>query len=157
VLRTTPFTTREIVLSKVMAAVWRQADDLDQLLSLALTLSMPIIIAIYLSTYPPEDFGYATQALTIITFAASVIRIPMELFMVACLGTMMATYVRSRSMAFLGTASLAFFYFLLINLARLVPDAWLMQLFVDAILPVVTPVVVCYMAIVFAVQQIERD
>jgi len=156
-LRTTPFSSKEITLSKIMAAVWRQADDLDYLMLIATTISMPIILAIYLGTFPPEDIGYAAQIMTIVTFAASVIRIPLELFMVASLGTMMANYVRSRSIAFLLTASLVFFYFLLINLARLVPMDWPLQLLVDAALPLILPPIVSMGAIAFAVWQIEQD
>jgi len=156
-LRTTPFSGRQIVLSKIMGAVWRQADDMDYLLYIAMTISMPIIMAVYLGTHPPEEIEYAAQIMTIFTFAASVIRIPLELFMVASLGTMMAAYIRSRSMAFLMTASLVFFYFLLINLVRFVPMPWTAQLFVDGVLPLLIPPLISLGAISFAVWQIERD
>ena len=157
VLRTTPFTTREIVLSKIAAAVWRQADEIDQLLFYAASLSMPVIMAWYLASWPPEDVQGVNQIMTVFTFASSIIRIPLEVFMIGAVGTLMGTLIRLRSTAFLSTAVLVFFYFLLLNLLRLVDMTWPMQLFVDAFLPIILPIIMIVGAIQFAVLQIEND
>ena len=157
VLRTTPFTTREIVLSKIAAAVWRQADEVDQLLFYAAALSMPVIMSIYLANWPPEEIQGINQVMTVFTFASSIVRIPLEVFMIGSIGTLMGTLIRSRSTAFLSTAVLVFFYFLLLNLLRVVDMPWTTQLFVDAVLPIVLPIIMIIGAIQFAVLQIEND
>lgn len=156
-LRTTPFTTREIVLSKVAAAVWRQADDIEQLLAYAAMVSLPAVLAIYLNGWPPSENNGLLQLMTIINYAACIIRIPLEITMASALGTMLGATVRSRSIAFMATAVVMFFYFLLINTARLVELSWAMQLGVDALLPVVLPVIVTALAVLGTMAYIERD
>lgn len=156
-LRTTPFSTREIILSKMMAAVWRQADELDQILSYAAYITVPVLTTLYLSTWPPDDFNGVNQALTLTVFAASLLRIPLEVFMVASIGTLMGTYTRLRSTAFMAAMVLVFFYFLLVNLMRLVEMDWQMQIIVDAVIPLVLPIIITWVTISLTVQQIEQD
>ncbi len=156
-LRTTPYTTTEIILSKIAASVWRRMDDLDQVMSFALWLSAPSIAIIYISGWPPTEYTGIAQGMTVVTFVASLIRLPLEMFMVACMGVMVGAAVHIRSTAFLGTVGMAFFYFLLINLLRLIDWNWPMQLVVDAVLPVVLPVVISYIAIRLTLYFIKRD
>lgn len=157
ILRTTPFSTREIVLSKVMAAVWRQADEIDQILSYAVFTSVPVLITIYLAQWPPDEFAGINQLLTITVFAACIIRIPLEIFMVASIGAMMGTYTRLRSTAYMSSAVLVFFYFLLINLMRLVDMSWQMHLVVEGVMPVILPLIIIWGAVSLAVKQIEAE
>lgn len=156
-LRTTPMSTTEIVLSKIAASVWRRVDELDQVLSFALALGMPTIVMFYLTYWPPNEDPLVAQVLTVIMFASSLIRLPLEMVMVATLGAMMGTAVRVRSAAFLGAATIVFFYFLLINLARLLTLSWPVQLVVDSILPVVLPVLISLIALKITLHLIMRD
>lgn len=156
-LRTTPLSTDEIVLSKISAAVWRRMDELDQVLSFALALGMPAIMMFYLGIWPPNEVPVVAQVLTIVTFAASLVRLPLEMFMVATLGAMMGAATHTRSSAFLGTAVMVFFYFLLLNLARLLSLPWTLQLVVDAVLPVVLPIVITWLALRLTLHLVTRD
>jgi hypothetical protein len=70
---------------------------------------------------------------------------------------MMGSAVKLRTSAFVSTAGLAFFYFLLINLLRLVPMAWWLHLIVDSILPVVLPLIISYGAIKATIRLIKQD
>jgi hypothetical protein len=77
--------------------------------------------------------------------------------MVAALGVMMGSMTRLRNTAFSATATLVFFYFLLLNLARFLDLSWQMQLLVDAILPVVLPILISSGAIFLACRAITMD
>lgn len=156
-LRTTPFSAREIILSKIAASVWRRMDDLDYVISLALVLGMPAIALFYLTTWPPNEVPVVAQGLTIIMMASSLIRLPLEMFMVASVGTMMGAAVHNRSTALLSTLTLVFFYFLLINLARLLTLSWPMQLIVDSVLPILFPIVISWLAVRLTLHLVTRD
>jgi hypothetical protein len=156
-LRTTPYTVKDIVLSKISAAVWRRMDELDQVMTIALGLSVPALAIIYLSLYPPESGLAYAQILTVVGLVASLVRLPLEMFMVSSLGVMMGSAVKLRTSAFVSTAGLAFFYFLLINLLRLVPMAWWLHLIVDSVLPVALPLIISYGAIKATIRLIKQD
>jgi hypothetical protein len=138
-LRSTPFSVREIILSKITASVWRRMDALDMVMTVAVFLGMPVISAFYLVRWSPDDAPLVTQGLTIIVFGVSLIRLPLEMFFASSLAAMMGTMTRMRSTAFSSTVVLLFFYFLMINLLRLLPLSWPMQLVVDAVLPIALP------------------
>ncbi|MFW5748335.1 MAG: hypothetical protein ACOCYT_01845 [Chloroflexota bacterium] len=157
ILRATPFTTREIIMSKVAASVWRRMDIVGLTAAFTLTLGIPIILVNYLNWYSPAEMLYVAQGMTLITLAASLIRVPLELFMTAAVGVMMGATVRQRSNALIATLGLLFFYFLLINLVRLLPMSWPVQLFVDAVLPVVLPLVIGLGAVEAARYTLEAD
>jgi hypothetical protein len=157
-LRTTPLSTLEIILSKVSAAVWRRVDELDQVITMALWLGLPVIALTYLPHW--QDAGERTlipQALTITTFGATLLRLPLEMFMVASLGAMMGAATRLRSSAFVATASVVFFYFLLLNLPRLLPLSWSMEIIVNAVLPLILPVIVTGVALSITLYLIRRE
>lgn len=156
-LRTTPIPTREIILSKAAASVWRRMDDLDQVISFAIALGMPAIAIFYLDRWSPDVVPALSQGLTITAFAASIIRLPLELFMVATFGIMMGAAVPVRSTAFLSTIVFTFFYFLLLNMLRFLPHGWAMQMFVDTVLPIVLPIAISWAAINFTHHLIIRD
>lgn len=156
-LRTTPLSTTEIVLSKIAASVWRRMDELDQVLSFGLALGMPAIMMFYLGTWPPNEVPYVAQIMTIMTFASSLLRLPLEMFMVASLGMMLGAGTHVRSSAFLATAVVVFFYFLLINLARLLDLNWPLQLFVDAVLPIILPIVITWFSVRMTMYLVLRD
>lgn len=157
-LRATPISTQEIILSKISASVWRWMDDLEVVISATLFLGMPAILMIYLNWWPPEENNlFLPQVMTMVTFAASILRLPLEMFMAASLGTMMGAATGLRSTAFLGTAAMLFFYFLLINLARLLNLTWPAQLMVDAVLPVALPAMISWAAVRFTTYLLTHD
>ncbi|PJF20999.1 MAG: hypothetical protein CUN56_13310 [Phototrophicales bacterium] len=156
-LRTTPLTTREIVLSKISATVWGHMDDLALTIFFTLIFGTPMIALFYLLEYPPSQQPGISQIASILVLAASIIRLPLEMFMIGALGVMMGAAARIKRNALLGTAVLCLFYFLLLNLARLIPLAWYWQVFVDAALPIILPLVIIWGAVQATVYLITRD
>lgn len=156
-LRATPFTTREIILSKVSASIWRRMDAMTLTLVFTMVVGLPVILVLYMNRFPPEDVPYLAHTLAFFTFIASIVRIPLELFMVASLGVMLGATVRIRNSAFMSGLVFLFFYFLLLNLPRLLPLSWPLQLVVDAVLPVVLPPIIAVGSLYFAEKQIASD
>jgi hypothetical protein len=156
-LRTTPFSAMEILLSKVSAAVWRRMDELDQVLTFSAALGMPAILLFYLTYWPPTDYPGIPQIMAIINYAVALIRLPLEMFMVGSLAAMMGAATRMRSSAITSTAVLMFFYVLLLNLARYLDVSWPIQVIIDSVLPVVLPITISYAALHAAFYFITRD
>ena len=156
-LRATPISTTEIILSKIAASVWRRVDDLDQVLSFGVALGMPTIVMFYLGIWPPDEAPFVAQGLTVIMFVSSLIRLPLEMFMVASIGALMGVITHVKSTAFLSSAVIVFFYFLILNLVRLLTLSWPVQLFVDSILPIVLPLVVMWFCIQLTIKLILSD
>ncbi len=150
-LRATPYTTREIVLSKVSAAVWRHMDTLTITLAYTVTLGMTLIIAFFLNLYSPDDMPLVASFMSLMILASSLIRLPLEMFMVASIGVMSGVAARSRYYAFMTTVFVTFFYFLMLNMMRLIPMAWPTRLIVEGVLPVVLPVIIIWGTVRFTV------
>lgn len=147
VLRATPYTTLEIILSKITAAVWRRMDGLLITTSFTVTIGMTIIIVIYLNAYPPEGYGILSQVLSFLALLTSLIRVPLEMFMAAALAVMMGAASRSKQIAFLSTIGLIFFYFLLTNMLRLLAVGLPLRVFIDLILPLAAPAIIAYYSV----------
>lgn len=156
-LRTTPFSAMDILLSKVSAAVWRRMDELDQVLTFSAALGMPAILLFYLTYWSPTDYPGLPQIMAIINYAVALIRLPLEMFMVGSLAAMMGAATRMRSSAITSTAVLMFFYVLLLNLARYLDVSWPVQVIIDSVLPVVLPIIISYAALHAAFYFITRD
>jgi hypothetical protein len=156
-LRTTPYSSTEIVLSKIIASVWRRMVELDMTLNMVAIMGAPPILMFYLYLWPPSTDPAIAQWMSVATYGSFLLRLPLEMFMVAALAVMMGAMTRLRSTAFSATATLAFFYFLLLNLARFLDLSWQMQLLVDAILPVVLPILISFGAIFLARRAIITD
>lgn len=156
-LRTTPFSGREIVLSKITAAIWRRMSDLDLTMSMAAVMGAPPFMLFYLYLWPPEEQQGIAQLLTIASYGSFIVRLPLEMFMVSTLAAMIGAMTRLRSSAYSATLALVFFYFLLLNLARFVEMSWQMQLFVDAILPIILPIVISFGAFTLACRTVTQD
>lgn len=157
VLRATPLTLREIILSKISGTIWQHMDDMTLTIFYTLIFGTPMISLFYLLEYPPLEQPLISQFMSIIMLAACIIRLPLEMFMVGTLGVMMGSAARIKSNALLGTIVLCGFYFLLLNLARLIPMPWYGQLFVDVILPITLPLLISWGAIRSTEYLIDRD
>lgn len=156
-LRVAPFTSLEIILSKMTAAIWRRADDLEQVLGLTVALTLPVVAAIYLPQWPPTEFPWVAQILSISALLAALLRLPLEMFMVAGVAAMMSAATRTRSTAFLGTSVLVFFYFLLLNLPRLLSHPLPVQFVLEIVLPLLLPVMFGLAALWATLRMVERD
>jgi hypothetical protein len=143
-LAATPYPLREILLSKIAGTLWRQSENISLLLSAVAMSQVPTIVLIYLNRLPPEEYGIISQLFMVVVFASAIIRLPLELFMTAAIAHYVGTTTNGRSTAIASTIVLVGFYFVLINLPRLIHVSLLPQLFVDAFLPLVVPPLVIY-------------
>lgn len=155
-LRITPFSLIEIMLAKMSGAVWRRMDDLDTVLSIALFTTLPVLTFLYVVAWAPDVYPGYSQLLIITGMVASLVRLPLEMFMVSALGIMNGTLIRWRSPAVTATLVLTFFYFVLLNMPRLLELSLGWQIVVDIVLPLVMPVVIATTAILIAVRFIEK-
>lgn len=157
-LRITPFSLIEIMLSKMSGAVWRRMDDLDTILSLVLFTTLPVVAFLQVIAWPPDVYQGYPQLTIILGLITSLVRLPLEIFMVSALGIMNGTAIRWRSPAVTATMGLTFFYFLLINMPRLLDLSLGGQIVVEVVLPIVMPLVITTIAILIAARFIEsRD
>lgn len=156
-LRATPFTVPHIVLSKVAGAFWRQMEALDGLLSLALFLGTPVILFLQVVRYPPDLYTPAPQLLTIALLAVSLIRLPLEIFMIGAVGIAAGTAGRTRSTGIILTSTLVFFYFLLLNLPRLLALPLPLHVLVEIALPVALPPLITLVCIRFTLHLLARE
>lgn len=156
-LRTTPFTGLEIILSKISATVWRRMDDLQDITTYTRTMGGLVILGMYVLQFNPGQYENVPMLLTFPMFVASLARVPLEMVMVASLGVMLGAYTKSKNSAFLATVIFTFFYFLLLNLSRSLGWEWYLQWIIDAVLPVALPALIIWGALMFTKRAIERD
>lgn len=147
-LRVSPMTTREILLSKIAGVLWRQSDPLAILLSIATFSQLPTLILIYTNYFPPDTHGnFAAPIFTILVFAVTIIRIPIEAFMVGAIGQYIGVTTRGRETAAATTLTLTVFYFIMINVPRLGEMSLLLRGVVEIALPIVAPLVIIWLAL----------
>lgn len=157
VLRSTPFSAREIVLSKITAPLWRRMDAMTLTIVFTMTMGVPLIFMTNVSAYSPEDYTATAHLMTVAVMLSSVVRIPLEMAMVAALGVTLAANTRLRNASFMATLVATFFYFLLLNMTRLLTLSWPLHLLVEAILPVLLPLVILVGCVVAAERKISDD
>lgn len=156
-LRVTPISLREIVLSKVAATFWRRMEMLDNVLTMALFLGTPVLVLIQILNFPPDEYPVTSQLLVIATMIVSIVRLPLEMFMVGMLGTVIGTAAKVRTPATIATGVVVFFYFLLINLPRLTSLSLPMQILVDIVLPIVIPIVLIWLSLRGTLYLLQRE
>lgn len=143
-LRATPYPLGEILGSKVAASLWRQVEDLSLLLTTAALLSMPLLISQYAALWPLTTEPLLSRGAIILGLAVSLVRLALEPLMVSMLGVFMGAALRGRSQAVLSTLAVAGFYFLLINLAHMVPMSAAVRLIVDFVVPIALPLLITW-------------
>lgn len=156
-LRTTPLSSRQILLGKIAAAIWRRAEDLNLLLVSAALFGLPAIVMLMANEWSPEQYVYTSQIGIVLVFGASILRLALEPFMIATLGVLIGAMVPVRSSALVATLLLTFFYFLFINLLRLLPLSLFTHVIVEAVLPVVLPLLIIWGALNMAARVMARD
>ncbi len=156
-LMTTPLTLRHILYSKSAASVWRQIEDLSLIIMASALLSLPFIGLQYASYWSFDDFTILSRLSLVLGLGASLIRLIIEPFMVAALAMVVGAGVPSRVYASISLGVTCAFYFLFINLPRLLPLSAEMRVFVEFVLPVVMPLVITWGAFRLADAILRRD
>jgi hypothetical protein len=156
-LRATPLTVEQILLGKMSASLWRRVDDLTLILLSITVFSMPPVVLEYANMWSPEKYPVVAHLAMIIVLGASIVRIAVEPFMVAALGVMFGAALPTRSASITVTLVMTGFYFLLINLPRLLPLSLPLRVFVEGVLPLVLPVLITLFALRLTAYLITRD
>ncbi|MCU0479726.1 MAG: hypothetical protein MUE54_00780 [Anaerolineae bacterium] len=156
-LRTTPFTGMEIILSKIAGSIWRRMDDLQDTTSYTRTLGGMAILGFYIVQFNPVSYPNVAQVLALPMLLASLVRIPLEMVMVACVASMIGAYAKSKSSAVTSTLIFTFFYFLLLTLLRFIGWSWAFQWVVDAVIPVILPIAISFGALKMTLRVVESD
>ena len=156
-LRTTPFSGMEIILSKISASVWRRMDDLQDITSYTRTLGAAVIFGFYIIQFSPANNPNVAQILALPMLLASLIRVPLEMVMVASIASMLGAYTKSKNSAVLATFIFTFFYFLLLFLSRFLGWSWWLQWVIDAVIPIVIPLAIIWGTLQMTIRAIEKD
>ncbi len=155
-LRTTPMPLRHILYSKAAAGVWRSVEDLGLIIMGVALLTLPVIGLQYAAYWSLEEVHLMSRAALAVGLVTSVVRLFLEPVMVAACAVAIGTLVPVRTPAMISLAGLSFFYFLLINLARLLPMAPEVRMLVEFVLPLVLPLVISLLAFSLAERVIRR-
>lgn len=156
VLRSTPFSLREIIFSKAAAAMWRQVEDLGLLMLGVALLSTPLLISHYGTIWSLNEYPLVTRAAFILGLGVSIVRMVLEPFMIAMIGVLMGAALRTRPAATAATIIVGVFYFMFLNLARLINMAWPLRFILDFVLPLVLPIAIMWLVVRVIDHLIER-
>ncbi len=156
-LRTTPFSLRFILLSKIAAAVWRQVPDLALLVMVAALFSLPPIILEHTALPTAETSPYIPHLMMLLGLAASIIRPILEPVMIGALGVLIGAVGMYRISSAVLVSLLGLTYFLFLNLPRLLPLAWPLRLLVETVLPLALPLLLTWGALRGAEYFLLRD
>jgi hypothetical protein len=155
-LRVTPFKLETILASKIAGSIWREVEDLGLLLTAAAILSMPLLISQYATLWPLAQNALLARGAMVLGLVTSLLRLALEPFMIGAIGIMMGVALRRRASAVLGMLVAAFFYFLFLNLLRLVPMIWPLRFLVDFALPLAAPLLTIWISLWLARWLITR-
>jgi hypothetical protein len=155
-LRLTPMTLGEILAAKGAAALWRQIETLDLIVTTVAFLSLPMVLILNTSLMT-GDQTLASRLILIAGLTTSLLRVLVEPPMMAVLGLLMGTVTRERIPAMLATGALGFAYFVLINLPRLAPLPPLTRVFVEMVLPLILPLIIIVLTLGLATRLLARE
>lgn len=156
-LQTTPIGLPQILLGKISASIWRRIDDLALLLLVVTIFSFPPVVLEYANLWPPDKFPVVSHLAMIIVIGASIARIALEPFMVAAIGVVVGTAVPVRSAAITTTLVIVGFYYLILNLLRLLHLPLVLRVLVEGVLPVALPLLITALALRLAMYLLSRD
>jgi len=142
VLRATPYTIREILLSKSAATIWRHVEDMALVATTTLATSLPLLLVLYHAALRQLQLPFLTAVVVVVALASVTIRIFLEAVMVTSIGIVAGASTPSRPAAVTTTVFITIAYFVLINGARLLPIdvGWI--LLIEIMLPLVLPIVI---------------
>lgn len=141
-LRTTPIALRELLLSKLAAALWRQSEPFSLVLTAASITQMPVLFILYANQFPLDAFPGAAQIVGIVMLLLSLVRLPIDAFMVACVSQAVGAQTLGRGAAQASSIGLVVIYFVLVNLPRVLWYDPFWRVMVDGVLPIVGAVVI---------------
>ncbi len=156
-LRVCPRPLHEILFSKAAAAVWRQIENLGLILSGVAAVSLPLVVIQYDWLFPAQDQPLMMRVAVLLALATSILRIPLEVALVASIGVAVGAFTRYRLAAMVTALMLAAAYFGLLNATRLLPFAPAPRLLIDVLLPLIAPLPLIALAHAVAVRRIERE
>lgn len=156
-LRATPLTLQSILLSKVAASLWQQAINLETIIMATAIFSLPPITIQHATLYPPELYTVEPRLLTIIGLATAMFRVVLEPLMIGALGILAGTVADLRVTAITWVTVLGVFYFVLINLPRMLILTWSQRLIVESVLPVALPILITLVALAAARNLLQRE
>lgn len=156
-LRTTPISLRHILYAKAAAGVWRTVEDLGLIIMGAALLTLPVIGLQYAAYWPLDEVNVISRVALALGLLTSVARLFVEPVMIAAFAILVGTIVPARTPALLSLAGLGFFYFLLINLPRLLIMAPELRMLLEFALPIALPVLLSLLAFRAAERVLRRD
>jgi hypothetical protein len=156
-LRATPRPLAHILYSKAAAGVWRQIEDLGLIIMGTAILSLPVIGLQYATYWSFDNATLFSRLVLFVGILASILRLVVEPVMIAALAVAMGSIVPARTPALISLFGLGFFYFLLINLPRLLVLPLEMRMLVEFGLPIVLPLLISLGAFRVAEYMLRRD
>ncbi len=156
-LRTTPIPLPSILLSKIAAAIWQQAFNLDTIILATAVLSLAPITIEIATLYPPEKHVLATRLLIAAGVATSTLRLFIEPLMVGALGVLAGSVADLKASAITWAALLSGSYFVLINLPRFIPLPWSYRLVIESALPLALPLLIAGGALFLAHRLLTQE
>ena len=156
-LRTTPYELYEILLSKAASALWRQMGILSSLLLFVSFVSLPVLAVQVFSEWPLVDYPIVSRLALICSLTSILLRLLLEPMMIAILSIALGVSLPHRGIATVWTVSMMAFYYLLVNLPRLLPLSWPLRFAVEYALPVGLPILLTILFMRYAMYAIIRD
>jgi hypothetical protein len=156
-LLVTPLPHEHILLSKLAASIWRQADNLSLVIIGHILLSLPVLILQYATIYSPEDTPVVTSLAVILAMLASLARLVLEPLLVGAIGIVAGVTTAPRILTNIIAVTVAAAYFVFINLPRLLDLSFEARLLVDIVLPLVLPGLLAYGLLRLAGWLLSRD
>ena len=117
-------------------------EDLGLIVLGTAALTLPVIGLQYAAYWPLEEANVISRVALILGVATSVARLFLEPAMIAACAIAIGTVVPSRTPALISLAGLGFFYFLFLNLMRLLPMTPEMRIIIEFVLPVILPTLI---------------
>ena len=156
-LRTTPMSLRQILYSKAAAGVWRQVEDLGLVIMAASLLTLPVIGLLYAQYWAFEENTLVSRLTLMLGLLSSLLRLMLEPLMIAALALATGALVPVRIHANVALGGQFFFYFLLLNMPRLLELPPALRIALEFVLPLALPVLIALGALQLAQSLLTRD
>jgi hypothetical protein len=158
VLRVAPRPLHQLLASKMAAAVWRQIEDVNLVMVGAALLTAPVLIVEYGILFNAQLQPLPTVIAVLIGIFACTFRLLVEPIMVASLGVLFGAITPPVRMS-AGTLTIVVTvaYFVLINLARLLPMGFAARVLVESVLPLILPIIIAWFSLRLAAWSLTRD
>lgn len=138
-VRTTPLTTREILLGKIAGALWLRGESLNMVMSTVTYSQLPTLLLVGIASHDIALYRGWVQLAVVILFASVIVRVPLEMFMVAAIGQFIGMTTPGRSAAGLTTLTVIALYFLTLYGLWLVRAPLWLDVIIKGVIPVVVP------------------